>query len=278
MIQSTAPQSLHPTILFPSHHQSIITHNSLHIHTQSTPALRLLRSNGYSFDLSGEFFNSRSLRRRGRSKSRCGHVKSSRRESPYEVLGVSASASEDDIKRAYRKLALKFHPDVNKQANAQENFMRIKHAYNTLMNSKSQKRYDSGSSSPGFPYSAAGGSKSNEAEENFYGFGDFFRDLQEEFRNWEASIASQGKPKSLWEELAVVGEEFVEFLEKEFNINDQAEIYDDGQPDKGNSSNGHGSRSGETSAGKRTSVGSSIEESIDDIEATLSQLKKELGL
>lgn len=32
---------------------------------------------------------------------------------------------------------------------------------------------------------------------------DFFRDLQEEFRNWEASAASQGKPKSLWEELAV---------------------------------------------------------------------------
>ena len=32
---------------------------------------------------------------------------------------------------------------------------------------------------------------------------DFFRDLQEEYRNWEASAASQGKPKSLWEELAV---------------------------------------------------------------------------
>lgn len=33
--------------------------------------------------------------------------------------------------------------------------------------------------------------------------GDFFKDLQEEYRNWEASAASQGKPKSLWEELAV---------------------------------------------------------------------------
>lgn len=33
--------------------------------------------------------------------------------------------------------------------------------------------------------------------------GDFFKDLQEEFRNWEASAASQGKPKSLWEELSV---------------------------------------------------------------------------
>lgn len=33
--------------------------------------------------------------------------------------------------------------------------------------------------------------------------GDFFKDLQEEFKNWEASSSSQGKPKSLWEELAV---------------------------------------------------------------------------
>lgn len=42
-------------------------------------------------------------------------MRASRRESPYEVLRVSASASTDEIKRAYRKLALKYHPDVNKE-------------------------------------------------------------------------------------------------------------------------------------------------------------------
>ncbi|XP_052180150.1 uncharacterized protein LOC127793450 isoform X2 [Diospyros lotus] len=217
---------------------------------------------------------------RNRNKKRrnfCTVVKSSRRESPYEVLGVSPSATPDEIKKAYRKLALKYHPDVNKEANAQEKFMRIKHAYNTLLNSESRRRYESGNRSSDYSYSTAGRnqSRNTQDEEEFYGLGDFFRDLQEEFKNWEASAASQGKPKSLWEELAEIGEEFVEFLEKELSIDaeEKSEEEDNAVRSYGTETSGSGRQTEATRGGT-----GSIEQDIDEIEATLAKLKKELGL
>ena len=50
----------------------------------------------------------------------------------YEVLGLSKSASEQDIKKAYRALAKKYHPDVNKAADAEEKFKEINEAYEVL--------------------------------------------------------------------------------------------------------------------------------------------------
>ncbi|KAF7805431.1 dnaJ-like protein subfamily B member 8 isoform X1 [Senna tora] len=210
-------------------------------------------------------------------------VKASLGYSPYDVLGVSPNATVDEIKKAYRKLALKYHPDVNKEDKAQQKFMRIKNAYNTLLNSTSRRKYDSGYGSSDFSYYSAQRNqrKNSKAEEEFYGLENFFKDLQEEFKNWEANAASQGKPKSLWEELAEIGEEFVEFLEKELNVADSEidQNNNDKKPQAGNSSQTSGTETpGNGTQNEAVRGNSNTEDNDDDIEATLAQLKKELGL
>src|SRR5215211_4874940 len=60
----------------------------------------------------------------------------------YEVLGVPKAASKDEIKSAYRKLALQYHPDRNKSAGAEEKFKEISEAYAVLSDDEKRKRYD----------------------------------------------------------------------------------------------------------------------------------------
>ena len=50
----------------------------------------------------------------------------------YDVLGVSKNASQDDIKKAYRKLALEFHPDKNSSPSAEDKFKKVAEAYAVL--------------------------------------------------------------------------------------------------------------------------------------------------
>ena len=60
----------------------------------------------------------------------------------YEVLGVDRNASQDDIKRAYRKLARKYHPDVSKENDAEDRFKEVGEAYECLKDEEKRSRYD----------------------------------------------------------------------------------------------------------------------------------------
>lgn len=60
----------------------------------------------------------------------------------YKTLGVARGASGDDIKKAYRKLARKYHPDVSKEADAKERFQEVAEAYETLKDAEKRAAYD----------------------------------------------------------------------------------------------------------------------------------------
>src|SRR5439155_11097631 len=60
----------------------------------------------------------------------------------YEVLGVARSASDEEVKKAFRRLAKQYHPDANKEPGAEARFVEINEAYEVLSDSQKRSAYD----------------------------------------------------------------------------------------------------------------------------------------
>ncbi len=86
----------------------------------------------------------------------------------YEVLGVSKSANEQEIKKAYRTLAKKYHPDVNKEPGAEERFKEISEAAEVLLDKDKRAKYDQ------FGFAAF---DNNNFGSGFQDFGEFFNNM-----------------------------------------------------------------------------------------------------
>jgi molecular chaperone DnaJ len=93
---------------------------------------------------------------------------------PYKTLGVERKASADEIKKAYRKLARKYHPDTNKDPGAEERFKEISEAYDVLSDPEKRKKFDRGGIfTTANPFGGGGGGAAGGATAaDFGGFSD----------------------------------------------------------------------------------------------------------
>src|SRR5476651_2277150 len=106
----------------------------------------------------------------------------------YEILGVTRGADAEEVKRAYRKQARKYHPDVSKEKNAEEKFKDVQEAYEVLKDAEKRAAYDQLGSNwqAGQDFRPPPGWQGNPfqqrqqggfAEEDLGGFSDFFSQL-----------------------------------------------------------------------------------------------------
>ncbi len=102
----------------------------------------------------------------------------------YEILGISKEASEEDVRKSFRKKALEFHPDRNKDPGAEQKFKEVNEAYQILMDSEKRARYDR--------YGHAGLGPEAGFARDFEGF-DIFGGLGDVFDSFFGGFSSQAR-------------------------------------------------------------------------------------
>lgn len=131
----------------------------------------------------------------------------------YEILGVKADASEAEIKSAYRKLARKYHPDVSKEAGAEDKFKSVSEAYEALKDADKRREYDqlkargyrSGDDfqpPPGWQGNAGGGRAAPDFGEGA-DFSDFFESVFGRNRGGGGGRAGPRRGRDLQAQLAI---------------------------------------------------------------------------
>jgi molecular chaperone DnaJ len=106
----------------------------------------------------------------------------------YEILGVSRDADKEEVKRAYRRLARKYHPDVNKEPGAEERFKDINRAYEVLSEPETRARYDR--------FGEAGVSGATPGAGGFQDFGDFGGFAADIFESFFSGFGGMGTQTS----------------------------------------------------------------------------------
>ena len=154
----------------------------------------------------------------------------------YSILGVDKGASDDEIKSAYRRLAKKYHPDINKTPEASEKFKEINEAYSVLGDPKKKANYDQFGSAEGNPFGA--GSQGGGFEDFFGGgggFSDIFSDIFSAFGGGGRARSSVQKGEDIDIAMNISFEEACFGAEKTVTLN---------KIDKCSSCNGTGAKNG----------------------------------